>query len=519
MPRRLIDPSYAHAIRERYFSASTADERRRIIERGIKESGYSRGALYRVLRLQVRKKRPNQDTLLRASTIDAYAKLVWDHQQEHSKGIRKLKTAPVYRYLVSIGKIPSEIRYHHIAASIRSQQFKRKAVPLFHPFEREEPLSAIQVDFTRSAYFQTVKKADKESVRISYSKGANGAESRVWIGVSIDDASRVVYARYYITSGESSKLAQHFMIRTFSPKLSKDGSPLPLLQGIPKQIYTDRGSGFRNIQTGNGLRRLGILHAIGSNEKDSEGKRLPSSNKQGRGKVERMIQVIKGEFEATMLLKYEVKAEFSLKELNEELHKWLIKRNMSEHPRRPATRWKVFETGLRAIQYPPENVNDLFYTTTYKTAHRGQVNVDTGIWCKTPHSIKHGDKIEIVSLSGRYFTIIDNKRVELEVISDRAGKVKKAQKVEKPVEQVTDHLEGLTLRSRLSSEIERISKYQYHLGSFAGSIAAELDVFLSSPRSISEIRSFAEHIISRHQEHSEYTISESGDLVHMQEKE
>ncbi len=514
MPRRLIDPSYAHAIRERYFSASTAEERRKVIERGIKESGYSKGALYRVLRLQVRKKRPNQDTLSRTTIIDTYAKEVWDHQQEHSKGIRKLKTAPVYRYLVSIGKIPEQIRYHHIAESIRRQQFKRKAIPLFHPFEREEPLSAIQVDFTRSAYFETVLKGEKESVRISYSKGANGSESRVWIGIAVDDASRVMYGRYYITSGESAKLAQHFMLKTFSPKLSKDGSPLPLLQGMPLQIYTDRGSAFRNTLTCNGLRRLGIIHALGANEKDSEGKSLPSSNKQARGKVERMVQVVKGDFETMLLLKYGIKTVFTLKELNQEFIRWLRTWNSTEHPTRDGmSKWQLFETALSGIKYPDEHASGLFHTVTYKTIQRGQVNVDTGIWCKAPYSLKHGDKIEIISLSGQYFTIIDQKRVELEVISDRAGKVKKSQKVEKPIERVTDHLEGLTLRSRLSHEIEQVSRHQCNLGTFASVIPAELEVFLSSPRSISQIRSFAKSVITRHQDHSELTITASGELI------
>ncbi len=520
MPRRLIDPSFTSSLRERYFSSSSREERRKVIQRGVKESGYSIGALYRVLKLSVRKKKPNTASLTRAKTIDQYAKIVWDHQQEHSKGTRKLKTAPVYRYLVSIGTIPKEIRYHHIAASIRRQQFKRKAIPLFHPFEREDPLSAIQVDFTRSAYFETVKKGEKESVRLSYSKGANGAESRVWIGVAIDDASRVTYGRYYITSGESAKLAQHFMIRTFRPKLSKSGSPLPLLQGVPKQIYTDRGSGFRNIQTANGLRRMGIVHAIGSNERDSEGKQLQSSNKQGRGKVERMIQVIKGDFETTFLLKYGVKQEFTLKELNDEFRRWLVVWNSTEHPTREAVnKWQVFETVLSSVEYPDENAAELFYTSSYKTVHRGQVNVDTGIWCKAPHAVSHGDKIEIISSSGRFYTIIDGKRVELEVISDRQGKVKKSQKIEKPVEKVTDHLEGLTLRSRLSAEIERISKHAYHLGTFAESIGSELNVFLGSPRSIREIYTFASALITRHEERSEFTISESGELVSIRETE
>ena len=518
MPRRLIDPSFTRSLRERYFSASSREERRKIILRGIKESGYSKGALYRVLKLSLRKKKPSKSSIDRTKTIDQYAKIVWDHQQQHSKGTRKLKTAPVYRYLVSIGTIPNQIRYHHIAASISRQQFKRKAVPLFRSFEREEPLSAIQVDFTRSAYFETVKKSLKESVRLSYSKGANGAESRVWIGVAIDDASRVVYARYYITSGESAKLAQHFMMRTFRPKLSKSGSPLPLLQGIPKQIYTDRGSGFRNAQTANGLRRMGIAHAVGSNERDSEGKQLPSSNKQGRGKVERIIQVIKGDFETTLLLKYGIKQEFTLKELNDELRRWLMAHNRKEHPtREDVTRWQIFERGLPTLEYPDENAPELFYTTCYKTIHRAQVNVDTGIWCKAPHAVSHGDKIEIISSSGRFYTLIDEKRVELEVISDRAGKVKKSQKIEKPLEKVTDHLEGLTLRSRLSQEIERLSKYKYHLGTFAESIASELEVFIGSPRSIREICSFAGTLISGHEEKSVVTVSESGELVSVRE--
>lgn len=520
MPRRLIDPVYKESLRRSYFAADTSDARRRVIASGMKTTGYSRGALYRVLSLKIRSKKPNEVSIKRAKTIDEYAKMVWDSQQEHSKGVRKARTAPVYRHLVEIGTIPSTVKYHHIASSIRRQEFKRKAIPLFRPHERELPLSVIQIDFTRSAYCVTVKKGDKQSVKLSYSKGANGAESRVWIGVAIDDASRVMYARYYIASGESAKLAQVFMLKAFSKKCSKEGTPLALLQGMPNQIYTDRGSGFRNAQTAIGLRRLGITHAIGANEKDKEGKRLPSSNKQGRGKVERMMQVLKDDFELSLMLKFGVGTSFTVKELNQELTKWLIKWNMREHPTRAdVTRWEVFEQILSATEYPEENAADLFYTSTYQTVHRGQVRGDSGVWCKAPNSVAHQQRIEVITLSGRYFTIVNEKRVEMEVISDRAEKVKKSQTVEKPVERVSDYLEGLQLRSRLSEEIERSSAYKHNLGTVSSRIQSELDEFLGTPRSIKEIKQYTLHIISSIEEHGEFTISESGELVRTSERE
>lgn len=520
MPRPLIDPVYKESLRRLYFAAGTSEARRRVIAGGMKTTGYSRGALYRVLSLKIRSKKPNEVSIKRAKTIDEYAKIVWDCQQEHSKGVRKANMAPVYRHLVEIGTIPYAVKYHHIASSIRRQEFKRKAIPLFRPYERKLPLSAVQIDFTRSAYCITVKKGDKESVKLSYSKGANGAESRVWIGVAIDDASRVVYARYYITRGESAKLTQHFMLKAFSKKYSKEGTPFALLQGMPSQIYTDRGSGFRNAQTANGLCRLGITHAIGSNEKDKEGKRLPSSNKQGRGKVERMMQVLKDDFELSLMLKFGVGTSFTIKELNQGLSKWLIKWNTGLHPRRAdVTKWEVFEQVLSTTEYPPENASDLFYTTTYKTVHRGQVRADTGIWCKAPNSVSHQQKIEVIALSGRYFTIVDQKRIEMEVISDSVEKVKKSQKVEKPIERVSDYLEGLQLRSRLSEEIERTSAYKHNLGTVSSRIQSELDEFLSTPRSIKEIKQYTLQIISDIEEGGEFTISESGELVRTSEIE
>ena len=70
---------------------------------------------------------------------------------------------------------------------------------------------------------------------------------------------------------------------------------------------------------------MGIPHIMGSNSTDTQGNTRQDSNKQGRGKVERMIQTIKADFETGLFLTYAEGTRFSLKEMNRLFIDWLMK--------------------------------------------------------------------------------------------------------------------------------------------------------------------------------------------------
>lgn len=520
--RRCIDQSVLDEIRQNYLSAPDQTGRDRIIRSGMKSTGYSYGALMKRLDLKLRKRTLSPKEEARKKTLDEYGKLVWDYQQKHSTNHRKIRTTIAFQRLQDTGEIPAHLTYFQISESIRRQRLKNKASSYFIPFERTHPLSAFQVDFTRSVHLEHRKTDKKDVMRVCYSKGAKGSTERVWLGVAIDDASRVTYAHYYITSGESAKLAQDFIMKVFSQKTKTNKSTgeiqeLRLLQGLPKTVYTDRGGGFKKTSTRNGLARMGIKHILGNNEKDTLGNKLPTSNKQGRGKVEKMVQTIKNSFESYLLLSEGAGTEFTRKEMNLRLKQWLIKWNSGLHPRRVGhTRWAVFAPAIGKGEFPPENAHLLFSTTVFKTVQRRQVCTAPGVWCKVPDFIRDKEKIEILAMEGRYYTMVNGNRLQLEVLTDKKQQV--ATNIPQPKETETDFIEGLALRERLSSEIERITNYSHNIGSLPDSLQPEVNDFVSAPRMIADLRVFALGLIARAEETGNISIGPEGEFISSKEK-
>lgn len=526
MPRRLIDPAYQEETRLAYLGAETVDERQKIISRACKESGYSYGGLMRKLDLNVRPRSLSESERVRVEYIDTLGKLVWDYQIEHS-GKRLINSTVAIRVLKEQGVLPVEVTYHQISGSIRRQRLKNKSESYYTRFERSEPLEMVQMDFTRSIHFEHIIKDGESFLGLTPEKGANSKESRVWIAVAIDDSSRVAYARYYLAKGESSALARDFLLRVCKEKTkinldTGEITTFPLLQGQPKELYTDRGKAFRNTSFQNGLRKLGIFHILGSTVTDTEGNKGTASNKQARGKVERMIRYMKEDFETELFLTFEAGLKkkfksgttFTLKEANQLLQKWLIKVNTSLHPdMRQSKRWGLFQSGLKEALYPPKEAGLFFASSIFRRVNRRQVRIDKGIYCKVPPEINSGETIEIIIVGSNHYTLLDGKRVLLEVIPLRKRNPESQGSTAKPKEYDGDHLEGLQLRTRLNKEIENRTRGQMNLGMLAERFGKEISEFTSSKQSIRSVKVMTTQLLIKADVSEDISVGTTGKIV------
>jgi transposase InsO family protein len=519
MPRQIINAAYKEEVRLAYLGAKSTDERKKIISAACKESGYTYGGLMRALDMKVRPRSLSENEALRVENINMLGKLVWDYQIAYSNG-RLVNSTVAIRVLKEQGLLPEEVTYHQISSAIRRQRLKNKSESYYTRFERSEPLDMIQMDFTRSIHFEHIRKNGESLLRLTHKKGANAKQSRVWIAVAIDDSTRVAYARYYLAKGESSRLARNFLLKVCKAKqrVNTDTGeiiPLPLLQGQPKDIYTDRGSAFRNTSFMNGVRKLGITHILGSTVTDTQGNKGTASNKQARGKVERMIRFLKEDFETELFLtfeaglqsKYKNGTTFTLMEANQLLQKWLIKVNTSSHPDlRSQKRWNLFHPVLDKALYPPENAILFFSNTITRKVNRRQVRTDNGIYCKVPHEINNGDVIEIIIAGDNYYTILNGKRILLEVIPlrKRNGEPQTAKSIVK--EHDDDYLEGLQLRTRLNKEIESRTRQEMNLGSLTPRFSEMVREFTSQRRSVQEVKSFTSKLLIKVKVGNEYSI-------------
>jgi len=520
MPRRKLDPSYKEAVRLKYFGAKTTEARKRVIAKACKESKYTYGGLMRALDLKVRTRALSEAEKAGVEYINKLGRIVWEYQVEHTKGTRSINTSIALTCLKEQKAIPDTVSYSQISEAIRKQRLKNKSQSYFTRFEHSEPLSMFQMDFTRSDYLEHVKKNGISYLRITRSKGANATRERVWIAVALDDSTRVTYARYYLAKGESSALAQRFLLlackqKTIVDKKTGELKPIPLLQGQPKHLYTDRGSAFRNTTFSNGLRKLGIHHIMGSNAIDTQGSKRMDSNKQGRGKVERMIRFIKDDFETGLFLTYPEGTLFSVKEMNRLFKDWLLKINTSAHPEfKVSTRWWLFKPELERALYPPEEAELLFSTSVWKKVIRRQVRVADGLYCKVPPEINAGETIEIITVGANYYSILKGKRILLEIIPRRARTIEKPEVKKKGKKEFAeDFLKGMPLRLRLNKEIEERSRQQHNIGTLTELAGEDIVSFTSEHRSVTEIQKFVTLLLLKAEKSENLSISGAGALI------
>jgi hypothetical protein len=518
MPRRHIDDDFFREVRLAALTASDGSHRKRIVNAACKRTGMTYGGLMKKLNLGLRKRPVPKKQTLEIERMNKYGEIVWQFVQEHTRGEYAITTTQALKHLKTAHVIPANVTRRQIYASIHRQGLKSLSEPVFKQYELENPLDMVQVDFSRSLYIETT--SNEEVLRIRQPDYTRKEVERLWLGVAIDDASRVAYARYYPSSGESARMAQLFIVKAFSKKervnkTTGEVVTLQLLQGMPSVIYTDRGPGFVKGSTQKGLARLGLKHVVGGNEKDSLNRPLNTSNKKARGKVERLIRTLKMNFESTLYLSLGVGTTLTLKELNDRLKKWLIQYNSALHPTREGvTRWQVFEPTLQSVSYADKESLALFSTTIFKIVQRGQVCVEPGVWCKAPSFVYDKQKIEIIVTEGKYYTLDGNRRIELKVTSSTKRSYVKIDREEQIKEELpTDAFEGITLRAMLNAEVEKLSRHNQNLGTIPQSLKEEVDLFVSASKTRAEIKTFAMSLLAGLAEKSDSTVTSEGEIT------
>lgn len=140
-----------------------------------------------------------------------------------------------------------------------------------------------------------------------------------------------------------------------------------LRRGLPLKLYTDQGKPFVNHHARIVCANLGIrlLHAR-------------PYHAWSKGKVERLIRTIQGDFEATLRL--EGAQVHSLEQLNTALSRWIEGtyhlRPHGSTGMSPHQRFTAADHPLRLIE-DPEKIDPLFYTRTERTVRKdGTVTLD-----------------------------------------------------------------------------------------------------------------------------------------------
>ena len=178
-------------------------------------------------------------------------------------------------------------------------------------------------------------------------RSAEGKVIATQLCVIIDDHSRLItYGAYYLAGDTAS----------FLDCLKQ----AVLRRGLPLKLYTDQGKPFVNHHAKIVCANLGVrlLHA-------------KPYHAWSKGKVERLIRTIQGDFEATLRL--EGSPPRSVAELNTSLSRWIAGayhlRVHSSTGMSPHERFTRSAHPLRTVEQP-DKIDPLFYTRTERTVRK-----------------------------------------------------------------------------------------------------------------------------------------------------
>lgn len=256
--------------------------------------------------------------------LDAVAKssetplaVLYRHWEDHGRGLPSLSS--VYRFLVSHGYDRRGLK------AGRLESGPQKA------FEAPAPNDLWMVDF---ACGPTLRSSEGKVIATQ-------------LCLLVDDHSRLIpFAAYYLAGDTAS----------FLDCLKQ----AVLRRGLPLKLYTDQGKPFVNHHARIVCANLGIrlLHA-------------KPYHAWSKGKVERLIRTIQGDFEATLRL--EGGHVHSLAELNTALSRWIANTyHLRVHGSTGMSPHERFNRGahpLRTLENP-ETIDPLFYTRLERTVRK-----------------------------------------------------------------------------------------------------------------------------------------------------
>ncbi|HEY3874793.1 MAG TPA: hypothetical protein VGM92_04920 [Candidatus Kapabacteria bacterium] len=501
--RHTIDPLLLSSVREDYLACDSSSERRLLIEQTALNMNVSVATLYRKLELsqvKPRKRRAvSSATQVKREALDSYGRTVFEFALQSSFDHSVCTYRIAFEFLQESERIPRWVTEQMIYKAIARQDLENEWSPVARRFEREHAMSMYQCDFSVSRHLKHVGNG-RLMVRNPNATKMTLDRRRLWVGVAIDDASRVMYMEYFLAKGESAVEAQHFLLRAFArkPRIAHHPNDF-LLQGIPQSIYVDRGSGWMDGATQIGLARMGVKMIIGANEKDAMGRVLPRSNKKARGKVEKSVQTLKRRFEMMYSLKHPHGSETDLATLNFELHAWLEEWNQMAHPTRKADdgsslgKWNLYYGALKSAMYPDENALGLFSRTKTCKVRQRLVNVAPNVYCVAPLWANDGDEVEIFAAHGFYFTMHEGARHEL-ILQSSMNAQPIGETMRMQIERDEDLLTGSQVNTRFSEEMMKLSDGRFAIGSIPIEMWEQIESFFDTPQTVGAIKDKAREI-------------------------
>lgn len=471
-------------VRKRWLAAQGRDVRKQIVADAAQHMNVSASTLYRKLKLNHRNRSLGPEEAALVEEKNALAKAVWDYRSARSVDSKTRTLRSCFRYLQSVGQLPPWFTEKMCYDAIERMELKNialEATMRFTPFEREHPRSMYQIDFTKSDYL----KWNGREIVMTDGRWSREEEMYVWIGAAIDDCSRCHYAEYILTPGENATVAQRFIVNAMS---EKEG--MMLLQGIPREIYVDRGPGFQAEPTANGLRRMGIRHIRGADHAGTK-----ESNKQARGKVESLNKFIVSSFEQSLQDNYGVGHKFSLAELNGLLRDWSEMENQREHPTRKRQGiWNVWRLGAQDISFPAADALAQFSKEITVKVARRMLRVAKGVYYDAPAFLDEGVSVEISRRQDECFVLWKGQEIKLTLHSksqDHAS-TPRVTEAELIAQKESDVFTGPNLKDRFDKELRAITRGELTLATLPQEYRNEIKPFFQDGRTLKEIREAAD---------------------------
>ena len=490
-------PQYLADTRRAWEEAARfgRDEQKRVLCDRAAKIGYTYSGFVRLLDLGMRKRTLTDKDILRMQQVDVYARKVFDLKMQSTYDGKNATYRRAYKSLITRGEIPIEVTEKQIYAAINRLNLANDSIAPHGEVRRGEALDCMQIDFTKSVYFHFNA---KEEIFLMPNYQTKKSESRLWIGASVDICTRMCYLEYYMASGESSNFVMDVMLRAFESKEDVDVNGeitgySKLLQGLPKQVYVDRGAGNKAKETLRMLDKLGIKRITGANVRSKSGVLTTISNKRGRGMVEKLIGDFKRDFETGLWhekLGGTLPPDITLGFLNERLRAWCIERNTSPHPKfKSANRWELFADILNTAEFPPEDARSYGTGQNTCTVIQRLIRPQDGKYYVAPSWANDGDQVETVCRNKKCFVYHKNELFEVQPQT-----VIRAQMDEEFVE--SDLYEGVELRARFNDELKFFSGGEIVIAKLARDLEDDKREFLGKGRTPDEIRSKARYFVT-----------------------
>lgn len=490
-------PQYLADTRRAWEEAARSgrDEQKRVLCDRASKIGYTYSGFVRLLDLGKRKRALTDKEILRMQEVEVYARKVFDLKMKSTYDGKNATYRRAYKSLLKFGQIPADVTEKMVYAAINRLNLANDSVAPHGKVKRKDALDCFEIDFTKSVYFHFNKKGE---IFLLPNYQTKKAEQRLWISASVDVCTGVCYMEYAMATGENIDYVTEATLRAFERKDEVDLSTgevcgfSTLLMGMPKQVYVDRGAGWRSHEIKRMLGKLNIKLILGANVRSKSGALTTISNKRGRGMVEKLIGDFKKDFETGLWhehLNGSLPPDMTLGYLNDLLKEWCTARNKAPHPHfKTSTRWELFKDILDRAEYPPEDA--CHYGTAQDTATviQRMIKPRDGNWYIAPSWANDGDRLEYVLKRKKCFVYHKNELLELmpqSVIREEAE--------EEFIE--SDLYEGIELRARFNDELKFFSAGEVVISSLVGDLEDDRREFLSKPRTPDEIRERARYFV------------------------